>query len=209
MTNSKKGYIVEATEKIILQGEDVVLDSPTDGQFIKRIAGVWKNGEGGEGSAAVESLIWDPETGQLKWVIGGSVSGNQVLDGRYPVIGGGGYYTQSEVNNLLVGSQTVVFKVSLPNGSTVSNRISGTIEGVDYPTGWVLTAGASPIDLNIAHGLGRRIASVTIFAVTGTQEQQLFGTSAYNGIITEDSNTLRIQSLATIAKAIKIYIVFV
>ena len=61
----------------------------------------------------------------------------------------------------------------------------------------------------VTHGLGRRVVSVTVFAVDGTQETQLFNTAAYNGIATTTTNILKIQSLATIQKVIKIYIIFV
>lgn len=103
----------------------------------------------------------------------------------------------------------IIYTISLPSASSVAARISGATEGVDYETGWALAAGASPIDLVITHGLSRRVAFVSVFAVTGNEEQQLFNTAAYNGIITTDANTLKIQSLATILKTIKIYISFV
>lgn len=106
-------------------------------------------------------------------------------------------------------SAQTVFSVRLPSASTVAGRIALAVEGTDYPTGWVLTAGASVVDINIAHGLGRRVANVTVFTeTTGTIEQQLFNTAAYNGIQTLDVNNLLVQSLATIQKAIVIYIVF-
>jgi hypothetical protein len=60
----------------------------------------------------------------------------------------------------------------------------------------------------INHGTNKRVAMVTIFAIDGTQEQQLFNTAAYNGIITPDLNNLKIQSLSTIQRQIAIYIIF-
>ena len=106
-------------------------------------------------------------------------------------------------------SSQVVFEVSLDSAGSVANRISGLIEGIDYPTDWSLAVGASAYDLEITHGLSRRVAQVSVFAVDGTEEQQLFNTAAYNGIKTTDSNTLLIQSLGTILKALKVYIVMV
>jgi len=101
-----------------------------------------------------------------------------------------------------------VIVISLPYASTVAGRIAAATEGVDYPTGWVLSAGVSPVDISIVHGLNRRVAHVSICAVTGTEEQALFNTAAYNGWKTPDSNSLLIQSLATIPKQIKIYMIF-
>ena len=110
--------------------------------------------------------------------------------------------------DIISASMQTVYTLTLPYSSTVAGRVAAATEGTDYPTGWSLAAGSSPIDIDITHGLNRRIAYVSVWAITGTQEQQLFNTAAYNGLITPDSNSLRIQSLATIAKAIKIYIVF-
>lgn len=100
-----------------------------------------------------------------------------------------------------------VYTVSLPSSTTVAGRIAAAVAGVDYPLDWVLTAGTSPVDLLITHNMNRRIASVSVFAVTGTEEQQLFNTAAYNGIKTPTINSLLVQSLATITKTIKIYII--
>jgi len=104
-------------------------------------------------------------------------------------------------------TQTVV-TITLPSASTVAGRISAATEGTDYPTGWILTEGVSDKDLLITHNLNRRVAYVTVWAVTGTEEQQLLNTAANNGIRTPTINSLLIQSLATITKQIKIYIIF-
>jgi len=101
-----------------------------------------------------------------------------------------------------------IIAISLPSASTVAARISGAISGVDYPSGWVLAAGVSPVDLSIAHNLNRRVANVTVVAITGTEEQALFNTAAFNGWKTPNVNSLLVQSLATITKPIKIYILF-
>lgn len=115
---------------------------------------------------------------------------------------------EGDTNKYWNGSNQIGYTINLPYSSTVAGRVAGAVEGTDYPAGWILAAGSSPIDLDITHNLNRRVASVTVFAVTGTQEQQLFNTAAYNGIITPTINSLKIQSLATVTKAIKIYIVF-
>ena len=102
-----------------------------------------------------------------------------------------------------------VYSITLPSSTTVAGRIAGAVEGTDYPTGWVLNAGVSSVDLHIAHGLNRRVSGVSVWAITGAEEQQLFNTAAYNGVKTPSINELLIQSLATINKTIKIYINFV
>lgn len=206
-----KGYSVEATDYIILNDDTIRLDSPADGEVIKRISGVWTNGTGAAGSASVDSIpYWNPSTGALGWFIGGSLSDSVLINDRFVEIADSteSYVTPTQLTTALVDVQTVVYSITLPFASTVAGRIALADEGTDYPTGWVLDAGVSPIDIDIEHSLNRRVASVTVFAVTGTQEQQLFNTAAYNGVITDDSDNLRVQSLATIAKEIVIYIVF-
>jgi len=101
-----------------------------------------------------------------------------------------------------------IYSISLPSAASVAARIAAGTSGVDWDSTWTLAAGVSPIDLVVTHNLNRRVASVTVFAVNGTEEQQLKDLPAYSGIFTPDVNTLRIQSLATVTKTIKIYIVF-
>lgn len=111
--------------------------------------------------------------------------------------------------DLLGGGTQSVFAVYLPTSGSApvspATRISGAYV---VPAGWTIAVGASPVDIVITHGLGKRVASVTVFAITGTEQQQLFGSTAFNGVITADANTLKIQSFATIAKELYVYIVF-
>ena len=100
-------------------------------------------------------------------------------------------------------------EITLPAYSSVALRCSNAVEGVDYPTGWVLSADTNPVDLLIVHDLGRRCASVTISSVDGTTEQQLFGNAAYSSIYNLDSaNQVRISALATIETEIVIHLLF-
>jgi len=98
--------------------------------------------------------------------------------------------------------------ISLPSASTVADRIAAAVPGTDYPASWILTPGSSAIDLNVNHGLSERVSSVTVFAVNGTAEIQLYNTAAFSGIATLDENNLLIQSLSTVQRRIKIYINF-
>lgn len=200
------GYVSKVTEYIILQGDTIRLDTATivDGQVIKRVAGVWTNSTGGAGSAAVDSLTWNFSNGYLGWYISGSVANSISLDGRYIEIADSAvsYVTPTQLANTLVDVQTVVYPITLSS----SDNVSGKISGATVPLGWTLTA--SGVDMIVTHGLGRRVANVSICAVTGIGEQKLFNTAAYNGWITTDLNTLKIQSLGTLDKVFKVYIIF-
>lgn len=126
----------------------------------------------------------------------------------FPVIKEDGIHYKvlmSDINSIVQVKN--VFTISLPSANSVANRIAGAVEGVDYPTGWTLSVGASYTDLLITHNENKRVVNVTIFAVDGTQEQQLFNTAALNGVKTPDNNSVLIVSLATILKPIKIYLI--
>ena len=110
--------------------------------------------------------------------------------------------------NSAVAGEQYVFTVDLPSGASVAARIAAAVEGTDYPTGWVLSVGSSALDLVITHNLTRRVGSVTVFLTpSGTIQQQLTGTSAYSAIYTDDAQSCRIASLATVLKPISIYLV--
>jgi len=114
-------------------------------------------------------------------------------------------HSSTEQGGLLTSN---VGAITLPIASSVAGRIASAVEGVDYPTGWALSVGVNYTDMVITHGTNRRVATVAVCAVTGTEEQALFNTAAYNGWRTPDVNSLLVQSLATVQKQIKIYILF-
>lgn len=152
--------------------------------------------------------------------LSGSNTGDQIaID--VPISDAGGLYIATEVEGALaevkaiaddnatkVSTGTTGQSITLPSDTTVAGRIAGAIEGTDYPTGWVLTAGSNPVDIDINHGTGKRVKEVTIFSVNGTEERILLGNAAWSGFLTPDANNLRIESLATINTTIKIYITF-
>jgi len=159
-----------------------------------------------------DSLVFQPSNGYLVWWYAGSRIDSTSIDDRYVKIADSTEYVTPHalldtINNT-DGLKTMVYSISLPAAANLTARIAGAVV---YPVGtsWTLTAN-SGVNLDIEHNLGRRVASVSVFSVTGTQEQQLFNTAALNGVITSDSNNLRIQSLATsfAAKDLRIYIVF-
>ena len=100
-----------------------------------------------------------------------------------------------------------VITITLPAGATVAQRIAAAIEGTDYPTGWVLSADGTNID--ITHNLGRAISNVTVFNFTDTTTKQMrIGSAAYTGVYDYDSDAIKIQSLATVNAKLSIYLFF-
>lgn len=107
------------------------------------------------------------------------------------------------------GVSKTVYSIALPYATTVQGRASAANEGTDYPTGWELSAGVNSIDLEITHGLGRRVANINVCTVSGTAEQLLRPfAGGYSGWQTTDENTLLINALATTPLPLKIYIIF-
>lgn len=199
-----KGYTVEATGYMILQGDTVRTSSPIDGEIIKRVGGVWTNGTGGAGSAAVDSLTWNFSSGYVGWYISGSVSDSISLDGRYVEISdtasGGAYYSQNQVDALLVGAQTIVYEIILPVSGTLSGSVASATE---FPSGWVLVANGD--NLEIEHNLGRKSASVDIaYNYTGDWYRQIRGfNDGYQGHVYDDNNTT-IEGIKNLYTAYKV-----
>lgn len=108
----------------------------------------------------------------------------------------------------LIGLPKSKFKISLPNAGSVAARIAGASSGTDYEEGWTLEVGDYATDIKITHNLGLRIASVTVFSVSGATEQLLIGSNAYTGVYSTSDNVFYIKSLASLPTAIKIYLNF-
>lgn len=112
--------------------------------------------------------------------------------------------TLEQYRILANGFSKGTYHVTLPYSTSVAGRIA---LATDYPAGWVLTADG--LNLVITHNLTRWASNVTVFAkTTGTEQQQLFNTAAYNGITSLSSNAVKVFSLATISKDIVIYLNF-
>lgn len=129
------------------------------------------------------------------------------IAGDKKVTNGDTLLTLEEYRILSNGAMKNVYSITLPGASNVAGRIALAVEGIDYPTGWVLAADG--LNLAVTHNLGRWVTDVKVFAkTTGTQRQQLRDTAAENGLTALSSNELKIYSLATISKDIVIYLTF-
>ena len=129
------------------------------------------------------------------------------IAGDKKVTSGDTLLTLEQYRLLASGSGKTIWHITLPYSTTVAGRIALAVSGVDYPSGWTLTADG--LNLVVTHNLTRWASNVAVFAkTTGTQRQQLFNTAAYNGITCLSPNVLTIYSLATISKDIVIYLNF-
>jgi len=118
-------------------------------------------------------------------------------------------WSASYVAGLLATQNVRIFTIRLNSGATVSQRLVGLVEGVDYPTGWVLTDYST--SLIITHNLDTLVASVKVFSKNNTTSDvvELQGNIAY-ATLTNDYgtgyNAIRLDSLATIVTELYIKI---
>lgn len=129
---------------------------------------------------------------------------------------GGEWFLQGswdENGNLIVNGditasniKQTVFDIILPNSATVQGRCDTPTE---LPSGWTIAAEVGfPLNLQINHGLARRIASVTVWSIDANGETQLLNNAAYSVVNASTSSILKVRSLATIATPIRITLIF-
>ena len=101
--------------------------------------------------------------------------------------------------------------ITLPSDTTVEGRITGLIEGTDYPTGWSLSVGESEFDLLITHNKGKKVFDIKVYSVDSLGKERMLipFDNAYSGILTIDSNSVQIEALSEVQRQLKIYIEFV
>ena len=213
-----KGYVVEAKDSIKLNGEYFYLDSPIDGEVIKRVGGKWTNGTGGAGSASVDSITWDFSNGYLGWYISGSVADSLSLDNRYILLenesnfvavadSGVSYYTKHQTDSVLSSSVQIVYTFTLPVAGTLAQSVALVS---DLPDGWTLTA--SGTNLLIEHNLNRSLANVGVkYNQSGTTFRSLVPfQTAFNTFQDDDLNNAQIISISNYFTqyALKVHLTF-
>ena len=144
----------------------------------------------GRGASGWDSVVWDDTTGNLNFFKGVSLDFTVNIDDRYA---------------LLADAAKTNFTITLPSAANVAARVAGATE---VPAGWVLTADG--LNLDIQHDLGRYCnGNVNVHATTtAPANQKLFDSAAYTGILNVDTDNMKITSLATIQKEIRIFISF-
>lgn len=119
------------------------------------------------------------------------------------------YVTDAQLQAIddISSTSSSVFTITLPAAGTIQERINLAVEGVDYPTGWILTADTKNID--ITHNLSKNIATATVFNFTGATTRQLaLGAAAYTGLYDYNGNSIKIQSLYSQPDKIAINLIF-
>lgn len=100
-------------------------------------------------------------------------------------------------------AETIVLNAS----SDVATRLVGLVEGVNYPTGWVLSVD-SGVNLVIAHNLAKEVAFLNVFELDGFMWRIAKPFSdGFSGFLC-DGNSVIIEGLDTLAVPIKIELMF-
>lgn len=101
-----------------------------------------------------------------------------------------------------------LYKIELSSGLSVSDRITN---GYTAPTGWSLSSGDNPDDLEITHNIGRHVIDSMILAINSSTDERakLQGDVAYSNLVNESGlNVLRLEGFATIERDLLIYTLF-
>lgn len=94
-----------------------------------------------------------------------------------------------------IGAVPGQYSINLPAAATLADKIAAATAGVDYPTGWVLSATDS-INLTITHNLGKEIDHVTVKKVVGSVKTILRPYStAYSEVKATSTNVLVIEGI--------------
>ena len=120
-------------------------------------------------------------------------------------------WSASKIMSVLTGSDFQSYRISLNSGATVSQRLSGLVEGTDYPTGWIITADDTA--LVIEHNLNKICSVVNVFSINGTTQDAVLleGDIAYSTLTNEyyngGYNRIRLDGFATITTDLVIKII--
>lgn len=189
------------------------LDSITDagGGVIPTSAQIyeWDNYTAGDAQNVVDtvdSLIQD-NIG-ITWVY------DDTLGTLTPIINLGDFTTddlpESETKKYYSYANKPLIPISLPGYASVTIRCSNAIEGVDYPTGWTISAGSSEYDLRITHGLNRNFVEAKVWEVNGDLSERLLPpfSAAYTGLLQVSKNEVIIEGLTQDELPLRIELMF-
>lgn len=205
--------ILKTFGTFFIKSEQIKLDNitPADGQIISRQSGIWVN-VADPSLNPYTSFVLNPTSKKLETYKGIT----KVEDLDFPAL----FVTDTELATILEDYLTenanqVPWKIHLNSGGvdgSVATRISGLIEGTDYPTGWSLSVGSTATSLVVTHGLGRDIAEVNVFYIDsgdGNKKKKIKGDLAYVNLEdASDSDSFEIGSLSTKTFELNVHLFF-
>lgn len=190
-------------------GVQFVLTTPATGQILTFTAANKVENTTDPTLNPYTSFVLNPTTKKLETYKSGVLTEN--LD--FPAL----FVTDTDLATILAGyapitalKETFKIHLSIGNGEDIATRLVGLVEGVDYPNGWVLSAGIDSKDLVVNHGLNRDVCDVTVFSLeSGTSKRKRIDSLGYVGLFTTDTDEFTIESVAQVSKELDVYIRFV
>ena len=123
---------------------------------------------------------------------------------------GGITWVYDDVNDTItpyLSGVNQVYPLYLNASSDVATRISGLVEGTDYPTGWSLTVD-SAVNLSIVQNTDKKLVDIKVFEVEGGIDRIAKPFSdAYSGFY-QNGTTIMIEGLDTLAVDLRIELIF-
>lgn len=161
---------------------------------------------------SIKEVVWDLTGEEILALLGKESLYSQaevdaLLAAKVDEETGKSLISNTEITRLL-GVKQNDYTLLLGASADVATRLSGLVEGTDYPTGWTLAAD-SGVNLVVTHNLtGRKIASVNIYEVDGSNERLSKPFSeAFTGIL-GNGMTVKIEGLNTLAVPLRIELFF-
>lgn len=116
----------------------------------------------------------------------------------------------ADQNKIDITKAPYIEEITLPAYASVALRCSNAVAGVDYPTGWVLVAGASEYDLKITHGLNKNFVTAEVWEVNGDGTERALPSysAAYTGKLQSSKNEILIEGLTQDTLPLRIELIF-
>lgn len=165
-------------------------------------------------SAADAENVMDTVAGFIQNNTGITFTYDDENDTLTPTINLGDFTTddlpESATKKYYTDANKPIIPIKLPAYASVALRCSNAVEGVDYPTGWVLTAGSSEYDLKITHNLNRNSVDVKVWEVNGDTTERLLPpfSAAYTGVLQNSKNEIIIEGLTQDELLLRIELIF-
>jgi len=143
---------------------------------------------------SVKQIVWELTEAEILTILGvDDVVQSSDLTGYVEAEAGKSLIDDTEIARLLTIGNS--YTINLPAAANLAAKIAAATEGVDYPTGWVLTA-TDTINLTITHGLAKEIDHVTVKKVVGAAKTILKPYStAYSEVTATTTSILVIEGI--------------
>ena len=160
---------------------------------------------------SIKEVVWALTKQEILDILGvssiyGQAETDALLANKVDKVTGSSLISNTEIIRLL-GVKQNIYTLLLAASSDVATRLVGLVAGTDYPTGWSLSAD-SGVNLLVTHTLtGRKIASVNVWEIDGSETLAKPFSDGFAQII-GNGMTVKIVGLDILAVALRIELIF-